>query len=319
MSEESPKSGLRPALSIDDVLAIEPRLNEIANIESKTVADIDSTDMSPLFWIRLVDEIVNEYHNYSSFLIIMGTNTLAFAASALSFALASIGKPVIFTGSQIPATYIGTDARRNLVNALRVATLISAGVFVVFGTKVIRGCRAKKLSESTLNPFGSFQEADFGEIGIEISLRLNGGHPSAPFTPMNGFSDGLFSITLLPGMCASHLNALITSGVKGLVVRAFGSGDIPSDLLSSFEHARDRNIPVIVTTQCPVGATRMGLNLVGRRALETGVIQAFDMSIESMTTKLSWLLAQNTTFEMIKKRMHQNLVGEISEKGNVNE
>lgn len=291
---------------------LEPRISEIANVRVKFIDNIDSTNFVHTHWEKLVDVIQKEYKRYDGFCITMGTNTLAYSSSALSFALAGIGKPVIFTGSQIPAEVISTDGRNNLVNALRVATLNLGGVFVVFGSKIILGCRAKKISESELDAFKTFNEKDFGEvcIGIKINKEDHEGHQKN-FCAKNGFEDNIICITLVPGLKNDYLINLIDQGIKGLILRAYGSGDIPYDLLPALKCAQQKKIPIIVTTQCPGGATVMGLNDVGLQALHTGVIQAFDMSMETMTTKLMWLLKQKVPYDQLKKMMHTNLTGEV--------
>jgi len=237
---------------------------------------------------------------------------MAYTSSALTWALLGIGKPVVLTGAQIPAEIISTDGRNNLVNALRVCTMYLGGVFIVFGSKIILGCRAKKMSESALDAFGTFNKPDFGEIGVGLLLR-DESHPSHSnkFEIKNGFDDNVVSITLVPGFKPEIINELIDKGAKGIVLRGYGSGDVPYDLLPSLDYSKMKRVPVLITTQCPGGATVLGVNDVGLKALEAGGIQAFDMSMESMTTKMMWLIKQGTPFDEFGKKMHENLAGEI--------
>ena len=297
---------------VEQFFQLEPRIKEIAEISMRTIANIDSTDMDKRLWEEMVRVINKEYKNYDGFLITQGTNTLAYASSALSWALQGIGKPVVLTGAQIPAEHISSDARNNLVNALRLATMDLGGVFVVFGSKIILGCRAKKVSESELDAFKTFNDSDFGEISIAMVLKraTHRGHNKL-FKAKNGFEDNIACLTLIPGLQSKHITDLIDSGVKGIILRAYGSGDIPECLFLALMYAKKKKIPVVVTTQCPGGATVMGLNNVGKRALELGVIQAFDMSMETMSTKLMWLLARGHSYEAIQKAMHENMIGEV--------
>lgn len=313
MKKNKDTGSLDIAHGSEQFFQLEPRIGELANITVKFIDNIDSTNMTHKQWEKLVREIEKNYDKFDGFLVTMGTNTLGYASSALSFALAGIGKPVVFTGAQIPAEIISTDARNNLVNALRVATMDLGGVFVVFGSKLILGCRAKKVSESELDAFKTFNDSDFGEIaiGIKINKTTHRGHHKK-FKARNGFVDNIVCLTLIPGLSGKYITKLVDSGVKGLILRAYGSGDIPYDMLDALQYAKKRNVPVVVTTQCPGGATIMGLNDVGLQALHTGVIQAFDMSMESMSTKLMWLVAQKIPFEALKKKMHTNMVGEVS-------
>lgn len=314
--EKDPKTGsLNISHGADQFFKLEPRIGELANITVKYIDNIDSTNMTHKHWEILVKKIEKNYSKFDGFVITTGTNTMGYASSALSFALAGIGKPVVLTGAQIPAEIISTDARNNLVNALRVSTMDLGGVFVVFGSKLILGCRAKKVSESELDAFKTFNDSDFGEIAIGIKINKTNyrGHRKK-LKVKNGFEDNILCLTLIPGLSGKYIIDLVNRGIKGLILRAYGSGDIPYDMLPALEYAKKKNVPVVVTTQCPGGATIMGLNDVGLQALHTGVIQAFDMSMEAMSTKLMWLLKQKISFREMKKKMHQNMIGEVSSK-----
>lgn len=312
MHKNEETGALDIANGADQLFKLEPRIVELAEVDVHFIDNLDSTNMTHVHWEKLVEEIRKEYDNYDGFLITQGTNTLAYSSSALSWALLGIGKPVVLTGAQIPAEIISTDGRNNLVNALRVCTLNLAGVYVVFGSKIILGCRAKKMSESALDAFGTFNRSDVGEIGVGLLLK-DESRPrhDRPLQVKNGFEDNIMSITLIPGIKAEHLIDLMKAGLKGLILRAYGSGDIPYDLLPALEFAREQKIPVLVTTQCPGGATVLGVNDVGLQALKVGAIQAFDMSMEAMSTKLMWLLKQGVTYDEIKDKMHENLMGEV--------
>lgn len=313
MHKNEKTGALDIAHGTDQFFNLEPRIGEVANITVSFIDNIDSTNMTARHWEKLTTTIVENYKQYDGFVITMGTNTMAYASSALSFSLQNIGKPVVLTGAQIPAEIISTDGRNNLVNALRVATMNLGGIFVVFGSRIILGCRAKKMSEFELDAFKTFNDRDFGEIGIGIKLnRQNKGGHSLPLSVQNGFDDAIVCLTLIPGLSARALMGLIDEGIHGLILRAYGSGDIPYELLPALLHAKKKRIPIVVTTQCPGGATLLGLNDVGLQALHTGVIQAFDMSMEAMSTKLMWLLYQKVPYENMKDMMHKNLVGEVN-------
>ncbi len=316
MSKDAKTGALDVAHGADQFFKIEPRIVEIAQIDVRFVDNLDSTDMIHRQWERMVDIIDEEYKNYDGFLITMGTNTMAYASSAVSFALTGIGKPVVFTGAQIPAEVISTDGRNNLVNALRVAAMDLGGVFLVFGSKIILGCRAKKYSESDLDAFKTFNDSDFAEISIGIKINKEGyDRHDRPFKAKNGFEDNIACFTCIPGLRNEHLIALIEGGIKGIILRAFGSGDVPHELLPALRRAREKKIPVVITTQCPGGATVMGLNDPGLQALRQGkVIQAFDMCMEAMSTKLMWLLKQGIPYEELRDNMQKSLCGEVSTK-----
>ena len=310
---KNPKTGaLDVAHGADQFFRLEPRIVEIAEIDVRVVFNIDSSNATPDHWEQIAAVIAEEYDNYDGFLVTHGTNTMAYTASALSFSLQNIGKPVVLTGAQIPAEIISTDGRNNLVNALRICTMDIAGVFVVFGSKIIKGVRAKKISESDLDAFATFNDSDFGRIslGIEIKKQAIPRHPGA-LNLVNHFDRRVVSLTCVPGITAGALMALLDTGAKGLILRGYGSGDLPEELFPALERAQEMKIPVVVTTQCPGGATLLGVDSVGLEAVKRGVIQAFDMSMECMSSKLMWLLGQQTPYEKIKERMHDNMLGEV--------
>ncbi len=308
-----PKTGsLDVSGGTDTIMDLEPRLKDSFDIDVIFIDNIDSTNMTISHWDKLVNAISENYAKYDGFVITHGTNTMAYTSSALSFALRGIGKPVVLTGAQIPANQLQSDAKNNFVNAVRLAGMDISGVYVVFGSKIILGCRAKKNSESDLDAFKTFNSDDAGEIGIQIKLKAGyQKRHNKKLEATSGFNGNIAVLTLEPGISSADFEPLMKAGIDGFVIRAYGAGDIPSHLLPFLEQANKKKIPIVVTTQCPNGVTQMSLNLVGMRALSTGLIQAFDMSMESMTTKLRWLLAHNTPYEKIKSTMESNLCGEI--------
>lgn len=295
----------------DQLLKLEPRFSQICDVDIEFIDNIDSTNMTSVQWTRIADTIGENYDRYDGFVVTMGTNTMAYCAAALSFALQNIGKPVVLTGAQIPAESLSTDARNNFINALRLSTQDIAGVFVVFGSKIIRGCRAKKVSESELDAFRTFNQKDFGEIGVGTILNFKQPRHKEPFQVQSKFVEQIVCLTLIPGLRAEFIRQMIDSGARGFILRAYGSGDIPYDFEGALLYAKEKKVPIVVTTQCPGGATVMGINDVGLKALQTGVIQAFDMCMEAMSTKLMWLLGQDTPYEEIKKLMETNFIGEV--------
>lgn len=312
MSKDVKTGALDLAHGADQFFSLEPRIVEIAEIHVRNVMNIDSSNAIPENWQQIGQAISEEYEKYDGFLVTHGTNTMAYTASALSFSLQNIGKPVILTGAQIPAEIISTDGRNNLVNALRVCTLDLSGVFIVFGSKIIMGARSKKISESDLDAFATFNAADFGRISLGVELRgqVKPRH-STPLHLANTFDRNVVCVTMIPGIRSDFLTTLIDNGAKGLILRGYGSGDLPAELFPALEYAQEKKIPVVVTTQCPGGATLLGVDVVGLEAIKRGVIQVFDMSMECMSTKLMWLLGQNTPFEKIKERMQFNMLGEV--------
>ncbi len=312
MTKNQETGALDVAHGADQFFKLEPRIVEIAEIDVRYIMNIDSSNAIPEHWQQIGQAIKEEYDKYDGFLITHGTNTMAYTASALSFSLQNLGKPVVLTGAQIPAEVISTDGRNNLVNALRVCTLDLSGVFVVFGSKIIMGARSKKVSESDLDAFSTFNAADFGRIsiGIELKGQVRPRDPGG-LNLINSFDRNVICLTMIPGIQPEFIIQLIDNGAKGLIMRGYGSGDLPAELFPALERAKEKKVPVVVTTQCPGGATLLGVDSVGLEAIKRGVIQVFDMSMECMSTKLMWLLGQGTPYGNIKERMQFNMLGEV--------
>ena len=205
---------------------LEPRIGEIADIEMEYIDNIDSTNMRPEHWDRMAGAIESHYADYDGFVITHGTDTLSYTASALSFAIRDLGKPVVLTGSQIPANEVETDARRNYINAIRVACTDLAGIYVVFDEEIVVGVRSTKVSESKLNAFETVNEQVMGELRTEIRFNRpqTRRHNRKPIC-RPGFEPNIAVETLYPGLPADALLSRLRSGTKGLVMRGYGAGN----------------------------------------------------------------------------------------------
>jgi len=300
--------------AIDCLLSIEPALQDYYDIDIKYIANIDSTNMKTEYWENMAQEIIKKYDNYDGFLITHGTDTMAYTASALSFALNGIGKPVVLTGAQIPSGILETDARRNLVNACKLVFKNVAGVYLVFDKRIIKGVRASKISESALDGFFSRNDTDAGEISIHMKLKDNliPRHESKFDSKIIKFEPNILVTSLTPGSNSKIIEEVINDKkIKGLIIEGFGPGNIPYDCYGIFEKARSNKIPVVVLSQCIHGVTSMTEYDVGLQALKYGVIEGHDMTLESTSTKLMWAIA-NFPFAEIKNIMHTNYFGEIN-------
>ncbi len=310
------KHGFAPPQDEEEALEmlhqLEPKISEIAAIEVEFIANIDSTNVDPSLWEKISNVIYDKYDDYDGFVVTHGTDTMAYSSSALSFALKDIGKPVIFTGSQIPSTKLETDARRNYVNAVRLATQNISGVYIVFDERVLYGNRATKVSESELDAFKTVNAADAGSIRLEIKLNKSVPHRHRRFPSLtNKFDSDIGIITLAPGSDYTDLSFwLIERRIKGLIIQAFGSGNIPNNFLEVFEIAHKNQIPIIVKTQCLNGKTNIGLYGVGPKIKKKHIIQTYDMSLEATATKLMWVIS-NVPYKNMKMMMESNLSGEI--------
>lgn len=291
----------------------------------------DSSNVMPENWTMIIDKIVENYDSFDSFLVLHGTNTMGYTTAAVSFAFENINKPVVFTGAQVPLGFLGSDATTNLVNALRLCVWgyhPIKGVLAVFGSKIITGTRVKKGTDFDYDPFNAFQTGSLGQIGRYIRLDENAlnkhvaylskFHPlaiqSRVLSVKNKFDTSkISSLTEFPGMDTNIFKTLVeNNGTKAFIFRAFGAGDPNTIHYPSFEYLKEKQIPIIVTTQAANGVASFQVNESGKYLLDNDLaIPAYDMSMECMVTKMGWLLAQNMDYFQIKQMMLTDLHGEV--------
>lgn len=316
-------------------------------IDTIDAFQIDSSNVTPDRWETLINIIFENYENYHAFIITHGTNTLGYTCAALAFGLGQISKPVILTGSQVPYGDFGSDAETNLENAFRVAAqsrTVIKGVIAVFGSHIITGSRVKKTTEFEYDAFKTFNsKASLGRIGrvMRFDEKALETHNSYYGTAVKNYEldirssfkmKNIISLTEFPGMNKAFFKRLVEGkkneeNVEGIILRSTGAGDpnigLESDtfdnLREAFVYLRTKEIPIIVTTQAPDGIASMTVNTPGELARALGAIPAWDMSMESMTTKLGWLLAQNLPYNTIRGEMLKDYRGEINKRSDVEE
>jgi len=315
---DSKTNALKPSKTPKEMLSIAPELNGVFNFEVEFLCNIDSTNIQPTHWSAIAEMISKNYDKYDGFIVTHGTDTMSYSASAVSFALGKIGKPVVFTGAQLPPDNPNTDAKNNLIHAFKVACSDIGEVVIAFGTRILRGNRSSKENETKFDAFWSPIFPLIGRIHTEIDLlgRHFTRNDKKPDLKAN-FNENIFIFTVYPGMKPKYFNLLLENGVDGFVLGAFGPGNIPSktnSMVEFVERAVKKNIPVIVSSQCIGGTARMHLYETGLNALKAGGISAIDMTLESATTKLMWVLAQTKEMGEVKKMMQTNLVGELTDK-----
>ena len=315
-SRESEERLLKTILNLSKIGKDQPLARPVA---VEKLMNIDGTNVLPGIYEALIAKIGELYEQYDGFLVTTGTNTLGYLSSALSFGMQEIRKPVVVTGAQISNELPWSDALNNLRNSLRWLYYASefeyAGVYVVFGSKIIRGTRAKKITESSMDAFDSFGQASpIGELsrGITLYEQPEKIAKRGVFQPEAVFERKVISITITPGTPPEMIDAMLNYGLKGLIFRSYGTGDIPEALFPCLRLARELEVPVVNTTQCPQGVTLMGADEIGYEALKLGVIPALDMSMEAMDTKMRWLLGRKTDYKHFPQQMLKNMVGEIT-------
>lgn len=282
---------------------------------------IDSANMHPDRWWGLA-ELIAQYHSrYAGFVILHGTDTLAYTASALPFMLQGLRKPVILTGSQIPLCEVRNDAQENLITSLLLASQFAVPeVCLYFGGRLLRGCRSTKIDASGLQAFGSPNYPLLGEAGISLKIHWERLLPmpaaEAPLktAPLHHATVG--SLRLFPGISASVLENILRPPLQGLVLETYGVGNGPANdkvFLRVLRQASERGVVLLNCTQCVKGAVLERSYATGNALSEAGVISGKDLTTEAALAKLYYLLSAGLSPEDVRQQVHLSLCGEISQ------
>ncbi len=285
---------------------------------------IDSANMTPSDWQYIADDIKNHYHEYDGFVVLHGTDTMAYTSSALSFMFANLSKPIIVTGSQIPLSQLRSDGQENLLNALFIAAnypICEVGLY--FNNKLFRGNRSSKVYADGFDAFDSPNMPALLEAGINIKLVAGktsqcdeSKHSAIELKNITPQPIGV--VHLYPGISSELINNVILQPVKALIIRSYGVGNAPenAELLATLSKAHQQGIIVINTSQCIKGTVDMEGYATGSALSRSGVISGKDMTLEATLTKLHYLLSQDYSVEEVRTLMLQDLRGELSNSSN---
>lgn len=293
-----------------------PELSKIAHIEIIDLFFKDSSDVNPEDWKKLAGTIFENYSLFDGFVILHGTDTMAYTASALSFCLKNLGKPVILTGSQIPMAIIRSDASRNLINAIEMATMPLNEVAICFNDHIFRGNRSTKISVGDFDAFSSPNYPPLADIGLNISLNYQIAPGTTKFSINPVFDDRVFLLRLFPGLNPDYLFRFPVEGLRAVIIEAFGCGNFPvtgrHSLLPFFEKCIEQEILLIITSQAAQDAADLSKYESGRIAHSMGIISAGDMTTEATVTKIMYLLGTHDNQQAVRELFNHPLAGEIS-------
>ena len=287
---------------------------------------IDSSDAQPEFWIDLARLIKKEYANYDGFVVLHGTDTMSFTASALSFMLDNLEKPVVFTGSQLPIGMLRTDGKENLISAVEIASAadeqgrpIVPEVTVFFDSHLYRGNRTIKYSAENFWAFRSENAPALADTGIHIKYNLDEiRYPKQYGNPLK-ISETLDTdvaiLKIFPGMRENMVRALFaTEGLRAVILETFGSGNAPTQkwFLDIISEADRRGLIIMNITQCIAGCVDMEAYATGIELKKMGVVSGYDSTLEAALAKLFYLMGKYADNDVVKRELNKNLRGEIS-------
>ncbi|MDP2310762.1 MAG: asparaginase [Pseudomonadota bacterium] len=302
---------LAPSHVAEDVLSYVRGLEEEVDVEGELLCNLDSSDMGPPHWARIGGAIAARIHRYDGFVVLHGTDTMAWTACALSYALRGLPKPVVLTGSQRPIAFVRTDARVNLVHSALCATMDVPEVGIYFGRWLFRGNRATKTSIQAYDAFESPDLPPLVEMGVEVLRRTPSRRPVGPFQPTFAFEEEVVVLDIVPGSAPRALQAVVSAGVRGVVLRAFGAGNVPQrGWPSAIQDAVASGVAVALHSQCLRGTVDLSAYEGGRAALDAGALPTGSMTLEAATVKLMFLLAQGLTGDALRAAYTEDLAGE---------
>ena len=324
---ENEGSTLAP-LNSEQVLACIPELNHLG-VEISSVSFsplIDSSDITPENWIEICEVIEENYDKFDGFVVLHGTDTMSYSASAVSFMLENLSKPVIFTGSQLPVGVYRSDAKENLITAIEIAAAKDKNnkamiqeVCLYFEGQLLRGNRTTKRNAEEFDAFASFNYHPLAKVGVHIKYFPEYCHFNTENLPLKiskKFDNNIAVLKLFPGINKNVVESVLNiKGLKGVVIETYGAGNASScDWLKDLLFKANKNgIILLSVTQCRAGSVEMGRYETSVNLLEAGVLSGYDITIEAAVTKLMFLLGKYSDIEDVKRNLGEVLCGEMTE------
>lgn len=319
------KSGVLKAFDFKNLLHKIPELQQL-DCTIKTISfkkPIDSSNMNPKYWIQIAEMIEANYNEFDGFVVLHGSDTMSYTASALSFMLDNLAKPVVFTGAQLPIGDLRTDAKENLITSMQLASMQEKGqpvikeVCLYFEYKLYRANRTTKLNAENFKAFGSLNYPELAESGVY--LKINKEHLwkpdlKKPLKVFKNLDTNIALIKLFPGVTEVFLQTVLTvTGLKGVILETFGSGNCSNEswFINIIQEAIRRDIYIINVTQCVGGSVMMGHYETSNQLKAIGVISGKEITTESALSKLMYLLGQNLDRKTLKNIFEKSIRGEI--------
>ena len=284
---------------------------------------LDSSDVNPAGWARMAQMVYDHFEEYDGFVILHGTDTMSYSASALSFMLENLSKPVVFTGSQLPVGVLRSDAKENLMTAIEIAAAkdeegnaIVPEVTIYFEDRLFRANRTTKRNAEHFSAFNSYNYPALAKAGVHITYQPHLVHYSDPLAPLvlhTQFDQNVAVLKLFPGIQQPVVRALLrTRGLKGVVLETFGAGNAPTDkwLYRELKAAVDRGMIIVNKTQCNTGSVEMGLYAVSLNLMKAGVLSGYDITTEALLTKMMLVFGEDP--DHAKELLSKDFCGEMT-------
>ena len=324
---QNPETGAHEPLNFEHLLTHVPELANLkVSVSTAQFAEpLDSSNITPDHWRTIARIIIDNYVEYDGFVVLHGTDTMAYTASALSYMLQNLQKPVIMTGSQLPIGVLRTDGKENLITAIEMAAArdmigqpLVPEVCIYFQGKLLRGNRAKKVSAELFSAFKSPNYPALAEIGVHVTYahhHIQYVARTKRLEPSFSFCTDVAVLQLFPGISPNIVhNLLAMPSLRGVVLETFGAGNAMTYtwFLDELQAAVKRGIVIVNVSQCMGGRVEMGIYDTGNQLMQAGVIGSGDMTVEATIVKLMFLLGQGLSQREVEQRMQQNLAGELT-------